>query len=103
MPRKTTNIAAAAFILASTSQALAGNYSTGAQLGSEPTAAQQAFHDDQIRIRHQGEFLHESEHRNGGTLVIKVTKSLWRQFRREVYRKRVEWLPPPKYHHDPYR
>ncbi|MEP1207905.1 MAG: hypothetical protein ABJM29_18915 [Rhizobiaceae bacterium] len=102
MSCKFINLAAAAFMLASTSQALAGNYSTGVQLGSEPTAAQQAFHEDQMRIRHQGDFLHESEHRNGGTLVIKVTKSLWHKFRQEVYRKRVEWLPPPKYQHEPY-
>lgn len=96
MSNKIRMLAAAALVLAGTNQAIGGEYSTGVQIGSSPTAAQQAFHDDQMRIRYQGDFLHESEHRNGGKLVIKVTKVLWHKLRREIHRKRVEWLPAPK-------
>ena len=58
-----------------------------------------AFYDDQERIRNQGEHLHESEHRNGGKLVIKVTKVMWHAARREIRRKHREWFGHPKRHH----
>ncbi len=86
-------------LLASTVAASSGNYSTGVQIGGAPTAAQQAFYDDQERIRNQGEHLHESEHRNGGKLVIKVTKVMWHAARREIRRKHREWFGHPKRHH----
>ncbi len=103
MSKKILNLTVAALMLASTSQAFGGNYSTGAQIGSAPTAAQQAFRDDQMRIRNQGDFLHESERRNGGKLVIAVTKSLWRKMHRRLRRQRVEWSEPSNTHHDPYQ
>jgi len=102
MSTKIKNLAAAVLLLASTSHAIGGDYSTGVQIGSAPTAAQKAFHDDQMRIRYQDDYLHESEHRNGGKLVIKVSKILWRKLSREIYRKRVEWLPAPKTFHKQY-
>ncbi len=102
MSKKIKILAATCMLVAGTSQAFAGIYSTGVQIGSEPTAAQKAFHDDQMRIRYQGDYLHESEHRNGGKLVIRVSKILWQKLRREIHRMRVEWLPAPKTHHEPY-
>ena len=99
MSKKIIGVAAAALMLAGTSQAIGGNYSTGVQIGSAPTAAQQAFHDDQMRIRYEGDFLHENEHRNGGKLVIRVTKVVWHKLKTEIYRKRMEWFPAPKTHH----
>lgn len=85
---------AAAGLIASTMSASAGNYSTGVQLGGAPTASQQQFHEDQMRIRYSNDHLHESEHRNGGKLVIKVTKHVWYTMRREMRRKRKEWFGP---------
>ena len=93
---------AAALVLTATTQAYAGNYETGVRIGSHPTAAQQAFYDDQMRIRYQGEFLHESEHRNGGKLVLKVTKEVWGKVKATVQEKRREWLPAPTYHRKRY-
>ena len=99
MSKKIISLAAGAVMLAGTGHAIGGDYSTGVKIGSAPTAAQQAFHDDQMRIRYQGEFLHESEHRNGGKLVIKVSKIVWHTLKAEIYRKRMEWLPAPKTYH----
>ena len=99
MSRKIISLAAGAVMLAGTGQAIAGEYSTGVQIGSAPTAAQQAFHDDQMRIRYQSDFLHESEHRNGGKLVIRVSKVVWHNLKAEIRRKRMEWFPSSKTYH----
>ncbi|NKB51363.1 MAG: hypothetical protein GKR97_03915 [Rhizobiaceae bacterium] len=102
MSKKFMMPVAGALLIASTSQAISGNYSTGAQIGNTPTAAQQAYNDDQMRIRYQGDFLHESERRNGGKLVIAVTRSLLRKMRRSLRRRPVEWSQPTYEHEEPY-
>lgn len=76
-----TSLIAAALLVASATSAVSGTYDSGAQLGSAPTPAQQAFRDDQLRIRFQNDHLHESERRNGGLLVIKTTKHMWYSMR----------------------
>ena len=80
-------------MLAGTSQALAGNYSTGVQIGDTPTAAQRAFNEDQMRIRYDGDSLHESERRNGRIFLIKLGKHMWYSMRNSLRGSTHEYAP----------
>ncbi|MGI9366589.1 MAG: hypothetical protein ACR2O8_15505 [Rhizobiaceae bacterium] len=74
---KVTVKAGLAILLASTVSASAGNYPSGAQLGGGLTDAQIAFYEDQLRISRDTNFLHEDDHRNGGTFIINMSRHMW--------------------------
>ncbi|MEP0941607.1 MAG: hypothetical protein ABJH63_11225 [Rhizobiaceae bacterium] len=82
---------ATTFLLAGSVQAQAGEYYAGAQIGDAPTAAQQAYQEEQLRIRYDGSSLHESERRNGGLLLIKLGKHLFYSGRNAVQGESEEW------------
>ena len=73
-----------AIFLMTTVSASAGNYPSGAQLGSALTDAQIAFYEDQLRISRDTNYLHEDVHRNGGTMIIKTTKHMWYSMRNSM-------------------
>ena len=85
--------AATLIVLAGTTQAIGGNYLTGVQIGSAPTPTQQAFRDDQMRIRYQSEFLHESEHRNGAKMLYKIGKEVFKKIGRTIRGEKEEYMP----------
>ena len=84
---------AAAALMVGVTSAQAGNYSTGVQIGSAPTAAQLAHHEDQMRIRYNSDFLHESEHRHGGRFLMKIGKHLLKSARNTLRGRDEEWRP----------
>ena len=94
---------AAAALMAGLSSAQAGNYSTGVQIGSAPTAAQRAFDEDQMRIRYNGDFLHESENRHGGRFLLKIGKDLLRSVRNTMNGQDEEWRPMHEKIHESFR
>ena len=94
---------AAAALMAGMGAAQAGNYSTGVQIGSAPTASQRAFNEDQMRIRYNGDYLHESEHRHGGRFLVKMGKHLLKSVRRTVAGHDEEWRPLHEEIHDSFK
>lgn len=91
---------AAAALMAGIGSAQAGNYSTGVQIGSAPTAAQRTYNEDQMRIRYNGDFLHESENRHGGRFLIKIGKDVLRSVRNSIKGHDEEWRPMHEKIHD---
>ena len=94
---------AAAALMAGIGAAQAGNYSTGVQIGNAPTAAQRAYNEDQMRIRYNGDFLHESEHRHGGRFLVKMGKHLLRSMRNTIEGRDSEWRPMHEEIHDSFK
>lgn len=84
---------AAAALMVGLGSAQAGDYATGVQIGSAPTAAQLAYHEDQMRIRYNSDYLHESEHRHGGRFLMKIGKHLLRSARNTLRGRDEEWRP----------
>lgn len=78
---KVTVKAGLAILLASTVSASAGNYPSGVQLGGALTDAQIAFYEDQLRISRDTNYLHEDDHRNGGTFILNMSRHMWYSMR----------------------